>query len=132
MKKKIEYAKYDLKKKSKDEHGVTFEITNLCMAYNKRHVPFCGSCGLLKHSEFPGYCILCATYHTNRGWDLDEPAYTVEFSPYYDNEGKVILVKYDHDETFGILDSYEDERFCSLKFYNHGTDLTFLDEKYKR
>ncbi len=132
MKKKIEFTKYDLKKKSKDEHGVTFEITNLCMVYNKRHIPFCGSCGLLKHSEFPGYCILCATYHTNRGWDLDEPAYTVEFSPYYNEDGKVILVKYDHEETFAILDNgyHNKEKVpCRLKIYKHGIGLTFLDNE---
>ena len=90
---------------------------------------FGGSAGLLKTNDYPGYCILCMTYHTPAKHDLPGPGYIVEFCPLYNHEGEMILIKYDCDETFVSVDrGYfvgETEHYATLTVYTHGPAVTF-------
>jgi len=131
-------AKYKLELKSKDETYTRCRIGGLKNAYYKSYndklETFGGAVGLLKNAEHKGYCNLCASYHTNNSENLPSPGYTVEFSPLYNEYGKMILVEYDRDEVFACVDRgienydkrcIEDAVLC---FWNNGAFREFVKE----
>ena len=110
-------AKYKLELISKNKTYTKCRIDNLDMAYykcsyNGELQSFSGICGLLRCKEYPGYCFLCMTYHSN---ELTKSKYIVEFSPLYNKEGQIILIEYDHDDVCTFINrGYEDYRINKL------------------
>jgi len=135
-------AKYNLKLKSKDNKYTVCYIEGLQNAYYKDYQnnleSFGGGCGLIKCELYEGYCILCMTYHSFNedkvgNINLPEPTYVVEFSPLYNKNGDMILIKYDKDEVFcsidggGYQENWDSDKLvdASLTFWNNGTFKEF-------
>lgn len=134
--------KYQLIKTIKDSGYTRYIIKDLdCVYYGKEvgdHVQhYGGACGLLKTEQYPGYCVLCASYRTNEVDYLPEGGCRIEFTPLYDKEGNIILVKYKHDEVFAIIGidyiySHDKTNVTgnnyTLSVLNNGTSLNFLND----
>lgn len=131
------YAKYRLELDKVDWTYVRYHIKNLKMSYYKNYEDkletFGGASGLLKNSEHPGYCNLCMTYHKYESDELPKPAYIVEFSPLYNEQGQQILIRYEHDEMMTSIDrgykDYETNQVtdCGFTIWKHGTFEGFND-----
>lgn len=134
-------AKYNLELIDKDDTYSRYNILGLKMAYYKSHYDdskletFGGICGLIRNKDYPGYCNLCMTYHSNKFDELPEPGYIVEFSPLYDGYNQMILIKCDHDDICTSIDrGYKDYRTnqwvdCQLTFWNNGVFEEFNNIK---
>ena len=136
----MKVAKYKLKLKGKDETYTRYSIEGLKMAYHKKcyendRNDFGGACGLLKNSDYPGYCVLCMTYHKMESDEFPEPGYIVEFSPLYNENMEVILIEYDKDEVFTCIDrggykDYDTGKIvdATLTVWNNGAFNEFTKE----
>ena len=107
----MKFSKYKLERISKDETYTRYYIKGLKKAYYRSELKgecqledFGGACGLIKSAKHKGYCVLCMTYHKMESDELPRPGYMVEFSPLYDEFGRIILIKYDRDEVFTSID----------------------------
>ena len=107
--------KYKLVNKKERDKYRDYTIKGLKMAYyrspweNGRLESFGGACGLLKNENYPGYCTLCMTYHSFNNekvgnTNLPKPVYVVEFSPLFNENGEIILIKFKGDEVFTTID----------------------------
>ena len=133
--------KYKLELKSKDDTYTTCRIGGLKNAYTQVGNPsgelmsFGGAVGLLKNSEYKGYCNLCMSYHTHNSDNLPAPGYIVEFSPLYNEYGAQILVEYDRDEVFACIDrgykNYDSGKIedATITFWNHGAFTEFEEKR---
>lgn len=131
----INFSKYKLEQISKDETYTRYYIKGLKKAYYRLELKdegqledFGGACGLIKSAKHEGYCILCMTYHKMESDELPGPGYMIEFSPLYDESGKIILIEYDRDEIFTSIDrggyrkSWDSEEIvdATLTTWNNG------------
>ena len=135
-------AKYKIELKDKDETYSHYNIVGLKNAYykceweNNKLETFGGICGLIRSKENEGYCILCMTYHSHKSNELPKPAYIVEFSPLYNENGNIILIEYNHDDLCIAIDrggypkSWNDPTLvdATLTFWNNGTFEEFLEK----
>lgn len=132
-------AKYKLELTKKDEKYSNYNIVGLKKAYYKsgdKLESFGGSCGLLKNGNYKGYSYLCMTYHKMESDELPEPGYIVEFSPLYNENDEMILIEYNGDEVFTVIDrggykeSWDSDKIvdATLTFWNNGA-FTEFDEK---
>ena len=74
-----------------------------------------GACALLKDPNYPGYSSLCAVYRK----DYESPVFgkngmTIQFEPLYNDQGQRILVKYNKDEVFAIVDMVHGLPSCGI------------------
>ena len=135
-------AKYSLNLYEQDDKYTRYYIDGLKHAYYKewwnderKLQTFGGAGGLLKVPECPGFCVLCMTYHTPANHDFGTPGYIVEFSPLYNEDGKVILVEYDHDDVTVFIDcgydlNYLNEHYdAEICFLNHGGAVDFMEKE---
>lgn len=140
--KDVDVAKYPLNLFKQDDTYTRYHIDGLKMAYFKtwwnkeeKLESFGGCGGLLKVPEYPGFCVLCMTYHTPASHDFGTPGYIVEFSPLYNEDGEVILVEYDHDDVTVFIDrgydfNYKNEHYdAEICFLNHGGTVDFEDKE---
>ena len=134
-------AKYKLKPIKEDETYTACRIVGLKNAYHKSYngelEDYGGACGLVKNAEHKGYCNLCMTYHSLNDekvgrTNLPDPVYVVEFSPLYNESGQMILIEYDRDEVFCIIDrggyqDYDTKKIvdADITFWKHGAFTEF-------
>ena len=130
--------KYKLVLKQTDGIYIRYAIDGLKNAYYKKYDSkldtFAGGCGLVKNEKFPGYCNLCMTYHTHStdGDNLPDPVYMVEFSPLFNEDGEMILIRHNSDELFASVDrGYKnyvtgEMADCGLTMWRHGMFDGFL------
>ena len=87
---------------------------------------FNGASGLIRSKSYPGYCYLCAVYHTPSSENFLE-GYTVEFAPLYNKYGQKILLAYDKDIIMcSVRSGYKDyvtykDIDAAITFWNNGT-----------
>lgn len=135
-----EVAKYEIKLISKDDNYTKYNIIGLKEVFYKsikldqnddkcttdNFLRFSGACGLLRNSEYKGYCNLCMVYHKNKPDEFPKPSYSVEFHPLYNELGQMILIKYNYDDIFTVIDNgiknYKTDELndCILTFWNNG------------
>lgn len=128
--------KYRLVLKKTDGFYIRYAIDGLKMAFYKNYASkpetFGGGCGLVMNSKFPGYCNLCMVYHSTKSENLPEPGYTVEFSPLFNKDGELILIRHNSDELYASVErGYKDYETgeivdCELTMWRHGTFEGFL------
>lgn len=122
--------KYRLVLKKADENYICYAIDGLKNAFYKNYASkpemFGGGCGLVRNSSFPGYCNLCMTFHSTAP-DHFEKGYAVEFSPLFNKDGEMILIKHNSDELYASIDrggykNYETGEIvdCELTMWRHG------------
>lgn len=116
---------YDLiKKESTDNEYSYYTIVGLnrlfCRKNHKHDYEFNGAACLVKNANHPGYCNLCIVY-SKHGSDEFEDGYTVTFAPLYNEDGNIVLIKYDHDSMFCSVHSrhYKGENI-EIVFWNNG------------
>lgn len=135
-----EVTKYEIKLISKDDNYTKYNIISLKEVFYKStkldendtkyttdtFLKFNGVCGLLRNSEYKGYCNLCMAYHKNKPDEFPKPSYSVEFHPLYNELGQMILIKYNYDDIFTVIDNgiknYKTDELsdCVLTFWNNG------------
>lgn len=131
-------AKYQLKFKKNYEDFKDYWIKGLTGIYCKddwfQVHTYNGAAGLLKTPSYPGYCVLCQVYHSNKSDELPAPGHTIEFSPLYNKNGEIILLKYDSDVSFASVDSNGHNDYDTglpvesvISFWNNGTFTEFTD-----
>ena len=123
--------KYRLVLKKTDGIYIRYAIDGLKMAFYKNYASkpetFGGGCGLVMNSKCPGYCNLCMVYHSTKSENLPEPGYTVEFSPLFNKDGEMILIRHNSDELYASVErGYKDYDTgeivdCGLTLWRHGT-----------
>lgn len=136
-------AKYELKLKKESDKYLDFTIVGLKKAYYRpdykpnEFKSFGGGAGLLRNEKYKGYCNLCITYHSMNddkvgNTNLPKPTYVVEFSPLYNENGELILIKHDSDDVFVSIDrgGYKDYDTgeivdANIIFWKHGTFTEF-------
>jgi hypothetical protein len=121
--------KYRLVLKQTDGIYIRYAIDGLKMAFYKNYdsklETFGGGCGLVRNSRFPGYCNLCMTFHSKASNHF-ENGYTVEFSPLFNKDGEMILIRHNSDELYAYADrgymDYDTREFvdCELTMWRHG------------
>jgi hypothetical protein len=121
--------KYQLELSSEDDKYTKLRIGDLHVIYTDneyRYTEFSGVCALVRHSEYDGYCTLCAVHNEVFGG-----FYRVELAPLYDEYGNKILVRYDHDCLFAIISvenkpgfvSNNDDTKIFIKIPKHGCSI---------
>jgi hypothetical protein len=136
-------AKYKLEFKRDRGKYIDFNILGLKKVYYRpdwnpgRLESYAGGAGLLKNSDYDGYCSLCMTYTSKDdekvGYvNLPKPVFVVEYSPLYNENGELILIEHDHDEMFVSVDrggykDYETNKIvdAELTLYRYGTFTEF-------
>lgn len=120
-----EIVLYDLiKKESTDKEYIYYTIVGLnrlfCRKNHEYDYEFNGAACLVKNANHPGYCNLCIVY-SKHGSDEFEDGHTITFAPLYDEDGNIVLVKYDHDSMFCSTHSrhYKGENI-ELVFWKNG------------
>ena len=124
--------KYRLVLKKAEGNYIRYAIDSLKIAFYKNYASelemFGGGCGLVRNSSFPGYCNLCMVYHSTKSENLPVPGYTVEFSPLFNKDGEMILIKHNSDELYASIDrggymDYDTGEIadCGLTMWRHGT-----------
>ena len=123
--------KYKLVLYDTDETYIMYRIDGLKNVYYKKYdsklETFGGICGLVRNSRFPGYCNLCMTFHSTDGDNLPDPVYKVEFSPLFNKDGEMILIRHNSDELCASINrgymDYDTREFvdCGLTLWRHGT-----------
>lgn len=114
----------------------TYTIVGLDNCYYSRSnetafsgYPFAGAAALLMNPEYEGYCTLCMVYNTADSDTFGQPGYTMEFSPLYDKNGNLVLIKYDRDVTFCSVDSgytFGKEKYeAAITFHKKGIFVEF-------
>lgn len=135
-------AKYKLELISIDDTYKRCRVSGLKKAYykcsykNDELEDFGGACGLIRNSEYKGYCNLCSVYHSNKTDNLPEPGYTVEFSPLYNEYGQMILIEYDQDVLYcsidrgGYKENWDSDKIVDARitFWVNGTFTEFKNE----
>ena len=92
---------------------------------------FNGAAGLIQAKNYPGYCYLCAIYHTESSNNFLE-GYTVEFAPLYNEYGEKILVSYNKDTIYCSVTSGRKDYIKNISldseitFWNNGS-FDFFD-----
>jgi len=106
--KKKPYKKYSLiREQRKDKQYTSYIIKDL------KFIPICedrydfeGACALLKDPNHQGYCSLCNVYRKDGDSSVfGELGTTIHFEPLYNDQKQRILVKYNKDEVFAIIDA---------------------------
>jgi hypothetical protein len=127
--------KYKIGLKSKDEEYTVCRVAELKAVYFEKDVQttntrYNGAVGLIRNSEYKGYCNLCMVYHS-LGCDNFKNGYTVNFAPLYNEFGQMILIEYDRDDIYCAIDCRQEDYVknqildCEITFWNYGTFKEF-------
>jgi hypothetical protein len=96
-------AKYNIKYLSCADKYKTYIIDGLKNIYhgqitNYKNL-FNGASCLIRNKKYKGYCNLCIVYHSDES-DIFDNGYSIHFAPLYDENGNIILIKYESDDIF--------------------------------
>ena len=91
------------------EYMKTYNGYTICglkyIPYGDGSYDYQGACALLKDPNHEGYCSLCAVYRKDGESNVfGNNGTTVQFEPLYNKDGQRILIKYNRDEIFAMID----------------------------
>lgn len=120
--------KHQLELSSEDDNYMKLRIGDLHAIYtdNYKYIEYSDPIALVMHSEYNGYCTLCKVQNT-----VFNDTYVVQLNPLYDEFGHKILVRYDHDVLFAVIDienkneyeCHDDNTKIYIRIPKHGCSI---------